>query len=137
MLTDNEVNSAMTTICTKPDSPGFAAATCVMRRGHYRRVYEENFRDRSKNLEAFDLVRSALENRYTSEKIKWKRIAQKRQGKQFPVLMSSGDCENSINLSPTLESIPVVSSALIFVHPEVRDETISWLSTNRERILSA
>jgi len=134
-LSDNEVNSAMAKICIQPDTPGYEAAKCVMRRGHYRRIYEENFRDRSKNLEAFELIRTELEGRYTPEKIKWKRIAQKRQGKQFPVLMSSGDCENSINLSPTLESIPVVSSALIFVHPEVRDETISWLSTNRDRIL--
>ena len=111
-----------------------AAVASVMRR-HFRRLYEDNFRDRSQNLQAFDLVKEALENKYGTEQIKSKRISQKRQGKQFPVLMSSGDVENSINLSPTLESIPVVSSALIFVHPDIRDEAISWLSSRRAGIL--
>jgi hypothetical protein len=76
-----------------------------------------------------------LEGKYGVDVVKSKRIAQKKQGKQFPVLMSSGDCENSINLSSTLESIPIVSSALLFVHPEIRDEAISWLSTRKEDIL--
>jgi HD superfamily phosphohydrolase len=136
-LTDNEVTAAMSFACRNPESPGHQAAICTMHRKHYRRIYEENFRDRSRNLEAFDLVKSALIGRYGTEKIKHKRISQKKQGKQFPVLMSSGDCENSINLSPTLESIPIVSSALLFVHPDVREEAISWLSSKRNAILNA
>lgn len=134
-LTDNEVNSAMAAACRDDSLPGHDAAMCVIGRGHFRRVYEENFRDREVNLESFDVVKSALEGRYTVSKVKSKRIAQKQQGKQFPVLMHSGDCENSINLSPTLANIPVVSSAVIFVHPEIRDEAISWLSLNRDSIL--
>ena len=134
-LTDNEVNSAMAVACRDTLLPGHTAAVCVLKRGHYRRIYEETFRDRSRNLQAFDLIKDALLAKYGAEMIKFKRIAQKRQGKQFPVLMSSGDCENSINLSPTLESIPVVSSALIFVHPGVRDESNSWLSTNKNAII--
>ena len=134
-MTDNEVNSAMAEACRSESSIGHSAAMCVMRRGHFRRVYEENFRDRSINSKSFEVFWKAVENRYGPEKAKWKRIDQKRQGKQFPVLMSSGDCENSINLSSTLANIPVVSSAVIFVHPEVRDDAISWLSTNRSRIL--
>jgi HD superfamily phosphohydrolase len=134
-LSDNEVNAAMAVACRDENAVGHQAAVCVLARGHFRRAYEENFRDRSKNLQAFDIVKSALEDRYGVERIKSKRIAQKKQGKQFPVLMSSGDCENSINLSSTLESIPVVSSALIFVHPEIRDEAISWLLSKRSSIL--
>jgi HD superfamily phosphohydrolase len=135
-LTDNEVNAAMAAACRSTSGDGRDAAICVMARGHFRRIYEDNFRDRSKNLSAFELIKGALVARYGEEKIKSKRITQKKQGKQFPVLMSSGDCENSINLSPTLESIPVVSSALIFVNPQIRDETISWLSSKRQSILS-
>ena len=134
-LTDNEVNAAMLRATKNETEPGHSAAICTIRRGHFRRIYEDNFRDRSRNLQAFDLIKEALERRYSSEKIKSKRISQKRQGKQFPVLMSSGDVENSINLSSTLESIPIVSSALIFVHPEVRDEALSWLSSKRNAIL--
>lgn len=136
-LTDNEVNAAMFASSRDTSCPGHAAAMCAVQRHHFRRVYEENFRDRSRNLQSFDLILEALKSRYGEDKIKFKRITQKKQGKQFPVLMSSGDVENSINLSPTLESIPVVSSALIFVHPEIRDETISWLSSKRSAILGA
>jgi len=136
LITDNEVNAAMAVACRDEKSPGHEAARCVLTRGHFRRVYEGNFRDRSKNLQSFDLVKNALIERYGKDRVKFKEISQKKQGKQFPVLMSSGDVENSINLSATLENIPVVSSALLFVHPEVRDEAISWLSTNRDAILS-
>lgn len=134
-LSDNEVNAAMTTAATDAKSAGHDSAVCTMLRQHFRRIYEDSFRDRSRNLQAFDLIRTALESRYGLEKIKSKTIIQTKQGKQFPVLMSSGDCENSINLSATLESIPVVSSAIIFVHPEIRDEAMSWLSSKRSAIL--
>jgi len=135
-LTDNEVNAAISAAARDPSVAGHSAAKCIIGRGHFRRLYQDNFRDRSKNLKAFDLLRDALVARYSADKIKFKRISQKSEGKQFPVLMSSGDCENSINLSPTLASIPVVSSALIFVHPEVREDAISWISTEKERILT-
>jgi hypothetical protein len=135
-LTDNEVNTAMSEASRCDSAAGHHAAKCITGRGHFRRLYQENFRDRSKNLQAFELLRYALEERYTADKIKHKRINQRSEGKQFPVLMSSGDCENSINLSPTLASIPVVSSALIFVHPEVREDAKSWISTEKERILT-
>ncbi len=134
-MTDNEVNAAMSASARLASSRGHAAALCTIGRQHFRRIYEDNFRDRSRNLQAFDQIRDALNGRYGNDKIKTKRISQKKQGKQFPVLMSSGDVENSINLSSTLESIPVVSSALLFVHPEVRDEAISWLSSKRSSIL--
>lgn len=134
-ITDNEVNAAMSKACGDRSSAGHDAAVCVLARRHFRRIYEENPTDRQKNLQAFDLVRNALEQRYGAARTKSKRIAQKRQGKQFPVLMSSGDVENSINLSTTLENIPVVSTAIVFVHPEVRDEAISWLSTGKDAIL--
>lgn len=136
-MTDNEVNAAMAIASRDSALPGHKPSLCVLSRGHFRRAYEENFRDRSKNLQSFEVIRAALETRYGTEKVKWKRIAQKKQGKQFPVLMSSGVCENSINLSSTLESIPVVSSSLIFVHPEIRDEVMSWLNTKKEAILNS
>jgi HD superfamily phosphohydrolase len=134
-ITDNEVNAAMAVAIRDQIASGHSAAKCVLTRKHFRRIYEENFRDRTKNLQSFDIVKSALEARYGIPRVKSKRIAQKKQGKQFPVLMSSGDVENSINLSSTLENIPVVSSALVFVDPEVRDEAISWLTTQKEAIL--
>ena len=134
-LTDNEVNAAIAVACRNDSSSGHSSAKCIMQRKHFRRLYQENYRDCLKNLKAFDFVRTALEDRYTQDKIRHKRISQKSEGKQFPVLMSSGDCESSVNLSATLARIPVVSSALIFVHPEVREDAISWISTEKERIL--
>jgi len=134
-LTDNEVNVAMAAAARDETAIGHGAALCTVGRRHFRRVYEDNFRDRSRNLQAFDLILNGLTDRYGMAKVKSKQISQKKQGKQFPVLMSSGDVENSINLSPTLESIPVVSTALVFVHPEIREEAISWLSSKRSAIL--
>jgi hypothetical protein len=134
-LTDNQVNSAMAEASWNASSAGHNAAKCVLGRQHYRKLYEENFSDRTRNLQAFDLIKNAVETQYSFSRIKSKRINQKSEGKQFPVLMSSGGCENSINLSPTLANIPVVSSAILFVHPEVRDDAISWLSTQKSRIL--
>jgi HD superfamily phosphohydrolase len=135
-ITDNEVNSAMAAAIRDLGATGHDSAKRVLTRRHFRRVYEENFRDRTKNLQSFEIVKAAFEKRYGAPRVKSKRIAQKRQGKQFPVLMSSGDVENSINLSSTLESIPVVSSAIVFVDPEVRDEAISWLRIQKEAILT-
>jgi HD superfamily phosphohydrolase len=134
-ITDNEVNSAMAAACRNKNAAGHSEARCVLSRQHFRRIYEENPKDRLSNLQSFDLIREALERKYGETQVKWKRIAQKRQGKQFPVLMSSGDVENSINLSETLKNIPVVSNASVFVSPEIRDEAISWLSTQKRAIL--
>lgn len=135
-LTDNEVIVAMVSAFRDERAAGRAPAECLLGRKHFRRIYEENPKDRLRNLQSFELISAALEKQYGTENVKSKRANQKKQGKQFPVLMSSGDVENSINLSPTLGSIPVVSCANVYVNPEIRSEAISWLSTKKDAILT-
>lgn len=136
LVTDNEVLAELQKASENTAHPGHAPAKCIVRREHYRLVYEENTNDRRVNLEAFPLIESAMGSRFGKELVRKSTIQQKSEGKHFPILSSSGDLESSINRSATLAKLPAVSSAYLYVSPEIRAEVKSWLSTEKKDILS-
>jgi uncharacterized protein len=134
--TDNEVMSAILQASRDPESAGYSAACCIVQRKHFRRIYEGNPADKKIKLNAFDLVHDALVKHYGAEQVRKSGYTQKSEGKSFPVLMNSGQCESSLNISETLAKVPVFSMGYIYVDPSVRDDAKSWLEKEKQNILS-
>jgi HD superfamily phosphohydrolase len=134
-LTDNEVMAAISAANRDPSSAGHEAAACIASRQHFRRIYETNPYDKKIRLDAFDRVHNALVKKFGDAHVRKSEFAQRSEGKNFPVLLSSGDCESSLNVSETLAKVPVFSVGYIYAHLDIRDEAKSWLRIERKAIL--
>ncbi len=135
-MTDNEVLAELQIASQNTAHPGHEAAKCIISREHFRMVYEENPNDRRQNLEAFNLIHEGLIEKFGAPLVKCATLQQKTEGKHFPILSSSGELESSINRSETLAKLPAVSSAYVYVSPEVREEAKSWISAEKSNILA-
>jgi len=134
-LTDNEVFSALAAASRDHAAAGHEPALCIMERQHFRRVYKASPSDKKIALDATELIYEALADKFGAEHVKIKALAPKSEGKHFPVLLSSGICEDSTALSDTFNRTPVVSSGNVYVHPRLRDDAKSWLDRQTESIL--
>lgn len=133
------------------DAPGFAAATAVLRRGHFKRVYERNPTDDA-------IVRAALEGGmlqpsaeqtdfspasflseelrsvFGAEAIFYDRYVQTSNPNTFPVLMGDGRIESSIGLSDVLRNIPQSNLTNIYSAPQRAIDALDWIAKNRGRV---
>ena len=136
-LTDNEVLSAIRLANRNSSFPGHVAASRIVRRTHFRPVYERNPIDQKRNPNSADLVQAALVKKYGDESIRRDQYAQKGRGMSFPVFSRDGRIQNSLGLSETLQKVPVFAVDLIFVDPELRDEASRWVHEHLGEILPA
>lgn len=136
-LTDNEVMTGIMEACRDPHTPGHESAKAIVERRHFRRIYEGNPTDKKVALNALSLIFEALSEKYGPNNVKMKSRNPKSEGRHFPVLTSSGQCESSTSLSETFQKMPVVSANNVYIHPDLRDEAKSWLDREKVRILRA
>jgi HD superfamily phosphohydrolase len=136
-LTDNEVMSGLLAASRDKNIPGHEAAICIIERRHFRRVYEVSPSDKKIALNALELIYQAMVEKYGAENVKMRSRNPKSEGRHFPVLTSSGQCESSTNLSETFQKMPVVAANNVYIHPDLRDEAKSWLGREKARILAS
>ncbi len=88
-LTDNEVLSAMRSAAQDRDAPGHIHACRILKRQHFRRVYEYNSSDFEKNPGAGEAVYSALVLEFGAENVR--HYANNKDGgvHDFPVKLDS------------------------------------------------
>jgi hypothetical protein len=135
LLTDNEVMAGLLAASRDKNLPGHDPASCIIERKHFRRIYEVTPSDKKVALNSLQLIYQALVAKYGVEHVKEKVRNPTSEGRHFPVLTSSGQCESSMNLSETFHKMPVVAANNVYIRPELRDEANSWLAREKQRIL--
>lgn len=150
--TDNEVTSAMRKADEDTKAPGHGAARAILRRGHYKRVYERNPTDEklveaaigtgklvpamdNADLSAAAFLFAALERQFGAEKLRYDSYAQSSNPNLFPVLMADNRIEESIELSSILKNMPLTNMNFIFAARDISEDVTSWIETNREMVL--
>jgi uncharacterized protein len=104
-MTDNEVTSALFASAFEPDKRGYEHARRIVRREHFKAVYERNPSDVEINLEAGDAIFDALVRRFGSEKFRHDRYRQDSGAPDFPVRMRDGQVVSSLAVSETLNKV--------------------------------
>lgn len=149
--TDIEIMAAMR--CAIHEGSDCAElASRVLKREHFRRVYERNPSDD-------EVARQAISDRKLSPEkdqsdisaakfifqrcvkcfdpalLHFDSYTQKSNPALFPVLMPDGRIEESTEASLILGSLPLTDVKFIFAAPEIAENVAAWISANRLKVL--
>lgn len=134
-MTDSEVTSAILVSALRSNSAGHDAASRIVRRDHFKVLYERNPLDVRRNSEAARLVFEAAEKQFGSKNLRFDKYPAKGGSHDFPVLMSDGRILRSDAASEVLLKLPPVATEFVFIAPDKREKALSWLETNRKSII--
>ncbi len=134
-LTDNEVNSALLDAAFCGDRLGREHARRIIRREHYKVVYERNPNDVRINPEAGKAIFEALVAKFGSAPFRHDRYPQRSGSPDFPVRMRDGSIVSSLAISETLNKVPVVSIDYVFADRTILGEAKKWLNNAKNDII--
>ncbi len=134
-MTDNEVTAALLQAAFDENKPGHTHARRIMRREHFKLLYERSPSDIQINPEAGSAIFAAAQERFGAEYFRHDRYLQKSGAPDFPVRMRSGEVASSLVVSKTLNDVPVVSVDFVFSDRSKIAEVATWLSKNRNDII--
>jgi hypothetical protein len=135
-LTDNEILTAMYDASSDTSKPGHVHAERIIKRNHFKRIYERNPDDIKLNINAASTIYKAMKNKFGPDPLRFDHKKPKSSSYDFPVLRSdNNDVVSSLSLSQTLDHIPPVSAEFIFVDPEIYADAINWLEKNKNRVI--
>jgi len=135
LITDNEVTASLRQAAFDDGQPGHSHARRIVRREHFKRLYERNPNDVEINPEAGRAIFNALTQEFGAELFRHDRYAQKGGPPDFPVRMRDGRIVPSLAVSEVLNNVPVVSVDYVFAQREIFDQAEKWLKKNRNTII--
>ena len=121
-MTDNEITAALWKAAFKEDEIGHSHARRIVRREHFKRLYERNPEDVKVNPESGKAIYNALKSKYGKDLFRHDPYNQKSGAPDFPVRMRDGRVVSSLAMSETLKNIPVVSVDHVFADRSCFDE---------------
>ncbi|MGE4504345.1 MAG: HD domain-containing protein [Desulfovibrionaceae bacterium] len=133
-LTDNEILVELRLAADDPGRVGHEPARRLMKRGHYKKVYQLTNDDRQKCDAPLKALQEALIERYGSDNVRIDDYGKKTQlAEDFPVWVD----DRSVyvrNESQLLRDFPPVSTDYLFVEPELFEKARDWVDANREAV---
>jgi uncharacterized protein len=134
-MTDNEVTAAILEAAFDEGKAGHKHARRIVRREHFKVLYERNPTDLRVNPEAGQQVFDALATEFGAENFRHDRYQQGSGATDFPVRMRGGELVSSLDRSTALERVPVVSVDYVFAERSVLDKAKEWLATHRATVV--
>ena len=113
-VTDNEVTAALMKAAFDENQPGHVHARRIVRREHFKLIYERNPMDVEMNPEAGQAVLSALGAAYEDDMFRRDRYRQRGGAPDFPVRLRDEKIVPSLLVSGTLNKLPEVSVDYVF-----------------------
>jgi hypothetical protein len=134
-MTDNEVTSGLFAAAFDPNSDRHEHARRIVRREHFKVLYERNPSDVGINPEAGSALVHALSRNFGPEKFRHDRYRQGSGAPDFPVRMRDGEVVSSLAVSETLNKVPVVSIDYVFADRSVIAEASRWIKTEKLSVI--
>ncbi|NLO75993.1 MAG: HD domain-containing protein [Clostridia bacterium] len=134
-MTDNEVLVAIKEAAKDNTSPGHDPARRLLKREHFKLLYQRAPNDLKKNANANEVIFNAIKERYGEENVRRDSYAKNSTAYDFPVLCNDNRICSSYERSQNLQTIPVPSFDYIFIKPELIPEADDWLKKNRAELL--
>ena len=136
-MTDNEVNARILAAERDPDHPGHDAARRIVLHKHYKVLYQRHPGDVRINPDAVKEIFKAAQEKYGAEKVRLDSYKQKQALMSFPVLCKDDRVVTADQLSEVLQHLPVVAVDYVFIDPDLLNDAINWLKSNREQLIQA
>lgn len=135
-ITDNEVLSAMREAAEDPSKAGHDPARRILKREHFRVLYQRHPEDARLDPDAGEAVFAAASREFGEENVRREKKKPSSQPLDFPVLFPDGRVASSLSVSETLRALPAISIEYIFIRPDLRDRAMKWLESNRPKIIT-
>ena len=136
-LTDIEVLVAMREAAISPGAAGADEARRILRRDHFRRVYDRKPSDLQIVTEPGKAIADALAEIQGADKVKHRKISSGSGWVEFPVRVHDGDIVSSMSLSQTLRSLPPIVVDQVFVDASILDTANAWIKSEKNSVLQA
>ena len=134
-VTDNEVTAALMKAAFDENQPGHVHARRIVRREHFKLIYERNPMDVEMNPEAGQAVLSALGAAYENDMFRRDRCRQRGGAPDFPVRLRDEKIVPSLLVSGTLNKLPEVSVDYVFADRSLHQVAKEWLAIRREEVI--
>ncbi len=135
--TDHEVTSGLRKAGFDQTLPGAEHAERIIKRQHYKILYERTPTDFTKNPQAAQLIRTAAEAEFGADNVRFDSPSMKGDPIEFPVQMKKKSIESSRSLSRTLFDMPPVKMEYVFINRKLEGEASRWLSSNKDAIIGS
>src|SRR6266568_1641641 len=120
-----------------PGAAGADEARRILRRDHFRRVYDRKPSDLQIVTEPGKAIADALAEIQGADKVKHRKISSGSGWVEFPVRVHDGDIVSSMSLSQTLRSLPPIVVDQVFVDASILDTANAWIKSEKNSVLQA
>ena len=134
-ITDNEITAELREAAAAKDARGHLHARRIVRREHFKQLYERNPDDVQINPESGDAIFGPLCDEFGQECFRRDRYYQQGGAPDFPVLLRDGRLASSLSISAVLKTLPILSVDFIFADRSIFYEADTWLKNNRQQII--
>lgn len=134
-MTDNEITAALLDAAYDESKPGQLHARRIIRREHFKRLYERNPGDVKINPEAGHEVFVALSAKFGADNLRFDRYRQGSGSHDFPVRLHDAQIVSSLAMSETLNNVPIVAVDYVFANRPVFKAADKFLKAHREEII--
>ena len=135
-MTDNEVLAAMADAASDAAAPGSDPAQRILRRRHFRKIYERNALDQGVAPDAVNRVAVALRKQFGDAAVREKSISPKQQNIEFPILLDNGDISTSRSESTIYADFKPAAVGFVLIDPDRKNDAREWLTANKKNILT-
>ncbi|MGD0621389.1 MAG: HD domain-containing protein [Thermacetogeniaceae bacterium] len=136
LITDNEVLVELLGAARDTTKRGHDAARRIVKREHYKKVYQKNPDDIRKNPESGEVIFEALKEKYGENNVRRDFRTSGNSTFEFPILCNDGRIAASFDISQVLQNLPEASFDYIFIRPDLREQAYEWLRDNRDTLLT-
>lgn len=135
-ITDAEVIAALRSLARDEDHPAHEAARRIMKREHFKVIWEHNQTDVNRNRNAGQLIYDAACAEFGPAVVRRPPpYATKSAVDDFPVQLRDGRITSALVLSDVLQQLPPIASDAVYVEPGLRDRAREWIDARLDRIL--
>jgi len=135
-MTDNEALAAMLGADLNSGAKGHEHARRIVRREHFKILYQRQPSDVAVNPSAAKTVYRAAITKFGDQNVRYDEYRGRGGGvRDFPVLTKDGRVVSAIALSTVLKNLPVAVRETVFVAPNLTQEANNWLETHRKEII--
>jgi len=139
LFTDVEITSALRRAASDTSQPGNKHAERIIKRKHFKVVYERNSDDIKKNVgvPVASLLKEPIEKEFGKENVRIDIYPAKGGILDFPVQDRSGKIVSSLSVSQVLNRLPDVAVDYIFVDSDIKEDAKKWMDVNKDNIINA
>ena len=134
-MTDNEISAALLDAAFDEKKPSHMHARRLIRREHFKLLYERKPKDVEVNPEAGMAVFEAISKKFGEEYFRYDRYSQRSGILDFPVRMRDGEIVPALAVSETLNQVPVVSIDYVFADRSRFRQAKDWLEKHRSEVI--